>query len=123
LHELRTPLNAILSWAHVLDTDDLRSDVVRQRQALRAIARNAATQVRLVNDLLDVSRIISGKMRLQIAPTRLSAVVTPRHIAGCVHASSTIRRPGQKSRCHTRRRPSITMITRDCNGDDWAVEA
>jgi PAS domain S-box-containing protein len=74
-HELRTPLNAILGWAHVLETEDLHLDVARQRHALRAIARNAAVQVRLVNDLLDVSRIISGKMRLQIGPTRLSAVV------------------------------------------------
>jgi CheY-like chemotaxis protein len=74
-HELRTPLNAIVGWAHVLDTDDLHLDAARQRHALRAIARNAAVQVRLVNDLLDVSRIISGKMRLQMAPTRLRSIV------------------------------------------------
>ena len=69
-HELRTPLNAILGWAHLLEMEDLKLDETKQRRALRAIARNAQVQVELVNDLLDVSRIISGKMRLRIGPTQ-----------------------------------------------------
>jgi PAS domain S-box-containing protein len=74
-HELKTPLNAILGWAHLLDMDDLKLDETKQRRAVRAIARNAQMQVELVNDLLDVSRIISGKMRLRIGPTDLPAVL------------------------------------------------
>src|SRR4051812_5492342 len=74
-HELRTPLNAILGWAHLLQHSDLYLDEIKQRRALAAIERNAQIQVQLVNDLLDVSRIISGKMRLQVAPAHLPAVV------------------------------------------------
>ncbi|MGE3508214.1 MAG: PAS domain S-box protein [Vicinamibacterales bacterium] len=74
-HELRTPLNAILGWTHLLESDELRFDPEKQRRALRAIARNAAAQAQLVNDLLDVSRIISGKMRLHITRVRLADVI------------------------------------------------
>ena len=74
-HELRTPLNAILGWAHLLELNGLDLDPTRQRYALRTIARNAQIQVQLVDDLLDVSRIISGKMRLQIQPTGLAEVL------------------------------------------------
>ncbi|MGD0140603.1 MAG: ATP-binding protein [Tepidisphaeraceae bacterium] len=63
-HELRTPLNAIVGWAHLLlqgklDPNDLR-------QGLATIERNARVQTRLIEDLLDMSRIISGKLRLDI---------------------------------------------------------
>ena len=74
-HELRTPLNAILGWAHLLELNGLELDQTRQRYALRTIARNAQIQVQLVDDLLDVSRIISGKMRLQVQPTGLAEVL------------------------------------------------
>jgi PAS domain S-box-containing protein len=74
-HELRTPLNAILGWAHLLELKGLDLDESRQRRAVRTIARNAEIQVQLVDDLLDVSRIISGKMRLQIRATNLSEVL------------------------------------------------
>jgi PAS domain S-box-containing protein len=74
-HELRTPLNAILGWAHLLRHSELYLDERKQRRALAAIERNAQVQVQLVNDLLDVSRIISGNMRLRIAPAHLPAVV------------------------------------------------
>jgi len=62
-HELRTPLNAILGWAEVLTRQAQGSD---HRQGLQAIERNARLQAQLINDLLDVSRITSGKMRLDI---------------------------------------------------------
>jgi PAS domain S-box-containing protein len=74
-HELRTPLNAILGWAHLLELKALDLDESRQRLAIQTIARNAQIQVQLVDDLLDVSRIISGKMRLQIQSARLSEIL------------------------------------------------
>jgi PAS domain S-box-containing protein len=75
-HELRTPLNAILGWVHLLETEGLELDEPRRRRAIRTIARNAMVQVQLVDDLLDVSRIISGKMRLQIGPVVLADVLS-----------------------------------------------
>ena len=61
-HELRTPLNAILGWSHLLRADTLAAD--KREKALESVERNAIAQARLVDDLLDVSRIISGKMHL-----------------------------------------------------------
>lgn len=62
-HELRTPLNAILGWARILN--DRTLDPNRLRHALGVIERNANVQLQLINDLLDVSRIISGKLELK----------------------------------------------------------
>ncbi len=62
-HELRTPLNAILGWARMLNAGTVASE--KREKALAAIERNAIAQARLVDDLLDVSRIISGKMRIE----------------------------------------------------------
>jgi signal transduction histidine kinase/CheY-like chemotaxis protein len=73
-HELRTPLNAIVGWAHLLVGGGL--EPVRQKTAADTILRNANAQVRLVEDLLDVSRIISGKLHLQLAPVDLAGVVS-----------------------------------------------
>ena len=72
-HELRSPLSAILTWASLLRTG--RLDERRTKQAVEAIERNTRLQVRLIEDLLDVSRIISGKMRLEFALVDLGAVV------------------------------------------------
>ncbi len=60
-HELRTPLNAILGWTHVLQKRELGTEAAR---GLAAIERNAKTQTRLISDILDVSRINLGKLRL-----------------------------------------------------------
>ncbi len=70
-HELRTPLTAILGWAELL-----RGELSREEfeTGLEVIQRNAETQAQLINDLLDMSRIISGKIRLDIAPTDLLRV-------------------------------------------------
>jgi PAS domain S-box-containing protein len=74
-HELRTPLNAILGWAHVL-TSSPALDPVRAMRGLEVIRRNAEAQQRLVEDLLDVSRIITGKLRIDLRrPVRLSTIV------------------------------------------------
>src|SRR5215475_4572848 len=72
-HELRSPLSAILTWASLLRTG--RLDQRRTKQAVEAIERNTRLQVRLIEDLLDVSRIISGKMRLEFTLVDLGAVV------------------------------------------------
>jgi signal transduction histidine kinase/ActR/RegA family two-component response regulator len=71
-HELRTPLNAIVGWVHLLRTGHLPADEVRH--ALERIDRNAHAQARLVQDLLDVSRITSGKLLLDIRPMDLASV-------------------------------------------------
>jgi signal transduction histidine kinase/ActR/RegA family two-component response regulator len=72
-HELRTPLNAILGWAHLLRTGTM-SDAQHQ-QGLEVIERNARAQTQLIEDLLDMSRIISGKMRLDIQSVDPSAFI------------------------------------------------
>src|SRR5258706_16486482 len=63
-HELRTPLNAILGWSRMLRSGLLSME--KMPRALETIERNTLAQGRLVDDLLDVSRIISGKMRLEV---------------------------------------------------------
>ncbi|MBS2011346.1 MAG: PAS domain S-box protein [Deltaproteobacteria bacterium] len=71
-HELRTPLNAILGWARLLSSG---LDETRREQATKTIERNADAMRQLIDDLLDVSRIISGKMRLQVEPVDLALVI------------------------------------------------
>ena len=63
-HELRTPLNAILGWSQVLRRKPMGPD--EQRAALETIERNARAQAELINDLLDMSRIVSGRIRLDV---------------------------------------------------------
>lgn len=72
-HELRTPLNAILGWANILRTNQL--DAATQTQGLETIERNARAQSKLINDLLDVSRILTGKLRLDLRPLELAGVL------------------------------------------------
>ncbi|HEX3702594.1 MAG TPA: ATP-binding protein [Vicinamibacterales bacterium] len=72
-HELRTPLNAIMGWAEMLLRGHLRPE--RVNHALVTIAANAKRQSLLIEDLLDVSRIISGKVRLELADTDLEEVI------------------------------------------------
>lgn len=73
-HELRTPLNAILGWARILRLNQLEGE--QFDSALETIERNARSQTQLVEDLLDISRMISGKLRLEVRPTDLAGVVT-----------------------------------------------
>src|SRR2546421_280615 len=72
-HELRTPLTAILGWASMLR--DGRLDERGSRAALEIIERNARTQQQIVDDILDVSRSITGQLRLEAEPTDLRRVV------------------------------------------------
>jgi signal transduction histidine kinase/ActR/RegA family two-component response regulator len=72
-HELRTPLNAILGWATMLASHEMSPGEVEQGH--QTILRNAKAQAQLVNDLLDLSRIVTGRMRIEPQPVRLAAVV------------------------------------------------
>ena len=72
-HELRSPLNPILGWAKLLRTG--RLDGTKTQQALETIERNAKLQAQLIEDLLDVSRILQGKMTLNVAIVNLAATI------------------------------------------------
>ena len=71
-HELRTPLNAILGWAHVVRSGAATPEQVRS--GLDAIDRNARVQVKLIDELLDMSRIVSGKLQLDLHPVDLAQI-------------------------------------------------
>jgi PAS domain S-box-containing protein len=71
-HELRTPLNAIFGWARILRTRDLDTGTAH---AVEVIQRNAEAQVRLIEEVLDVSRIVKGKMTLASEPLDVAAIV------------------------------------------------
>ena len=73
-HELRSPLNPILGWSQLLRRGKL--DGVRTAQALETIERNAQLQSQLIEDLLDISRIMSGKLTLVAVPVNLSFVIS-----------------------------------------------
>jgi PAS domain S-box-containing protein len=72
-HELRTPLNAIFGWARMLQTGTVGGGTTQR--AVEAIVRNATAQVQLIDDLLDVSRIITGNMRLDLRPVDIKTVI------------------------------------------------
>ncbi|HSH92857.1 MAG TPA: ATP-binding protein, partial [Roseimicrobium sp.] len=72
-HELRTPLNAILGWSHILSLG--KSNETQLSEGLRTIERNARAQTQIIEDLLDMSRIISGKVRLDVQRVSLANVV------------------------------------------------
>ena len=72
-HELRTPLNAILGWSHLLTTG--RADAAMVERAIGVIRNNATAQSQLIEDILDVSRIIGGKLRLNIGRVQLREVI------------------------------------------------
>jgi CheY-like chemotaxis protein len=72
-HELRTPMNAILGWAQLLREGKL--DAATTARAVQTIDRNARVQTQLISDILDVSRIVSGKLRLDIRPVELVRAV------------------------------------------------
>jgi PAS domain S-box-containing protein len=72
-HELRTPLTAILGWARMLSAGQL--DEANQQRAIETIERNAHAQSQLIEDILDVSRVISGKLRLEVRPLDLTTVI------------------------------------------------
>jgi PAS domain S-box-containing protein len=89
-HELRTPLNAMLGWATILTSHGGRPyDEAKLARGLEVIERNARAQERLVGDLLDMSRIISGKLRLSLQRTEISSVI---------HAAADVVRPAAEAK-------------------------
>jgi signal transduction histidine kinase len=72
-HELRTPLNAILGWSRLLATGHL--DEPTSRRAIETIERNTRLQAQLIEDLLDISRIVTGKLRLEFKTVELGSIL------------------------------------------------
>jgi len=72
-HELRTPLSAILGWSHLVRTGKL--DEPQLSRAFETIERNARSQSQLIDDLLDVSRIITGKLQIEPRPVDLCRII------------------------------------------------
>jgi PAS domain S-box-containing protein len=72
-HELRTPLTSVLGWATLLRTGEVEETHIPR--AIETIERNARSQARLIDDLLDVSRIITGNLRLDLRPINLAPIV------------------------------------------------
>ncbi len=85
-HELRTPLTSILGWAGMLKTGKLNSSTTLR--ALDSIERNAKAQSRLIDDLLDISRIITGKVRLDARPVNVGGLLEAAVDAARVAASA-----------------------------------
>ena len=82
-HELRTPLNAMLGWVQLLRIHS--DDVAMRNHAIDVVERNARTQVQIVADMLDVSRIITGQMRLALSRVDLPLVIR----CGCEALAAT----------------------------------
>lgn len=72
-HELRTPLNAILGWLQIIRTANVEPDVLQR--AMASIERNARLQARVVEDLIELSRVVTGKLQLRTKPVDLRGVV------------------------------------------------
>jgi signal transduction histidine kinase/CheY-like chemotaxis protein len=72
-HELRNPLNAVSGWAKMLERGQLSEE--QSRRAIQIIVRNAAVQVRLIDDLLDMTSVVSGRMRLAVQAVDLRSVI------------------------------------------------
>ncbi|RCW76296.1 hybrid sensor histidine kinase/response regulator [Pseudorhodoferax soli] len=105
-HELRTPLSAILGWVHILRRrhPDAAGDLAK---GIAVIERNARAQSQLVDDLLDMSRIVSGKLQLDLQP------VAP---LGCIEAAIETVRPAAEAagvRIETRLDPGLGMVSAD----------
>ena len=113
-HELRTPLNAVLGWTHILLGQKVDRELMTR--ALHVIDRNAVAQARLIDDMLDMARIVTGKLRLEMAPVdlvaaTLAAVDVVRAVgAGQEHHDpESAREPGRGSSPATR-----TACSRSC---------
>ena len=72
-HEIRTPLNAIIGWSHLLRSG--RLDQATAARAVETIDRNAKSQAQLIEDILDASRIVTGKLRLNNEPVDIASVI------------------------------------------------
>ena len=73
-HEIRTPLSAVLGWIHLLKVRE--PDAATVKRAVEVIERNAKSQLTLITDMLDMARVSSGKMRLELAHVNMTAIVS-----------------------------------------------
>ena len=97
-HELRTPMTAILGWSRMMTSGKLDED--RQRRAIETIDRNARSQAQLIEDLLDISRIVSGRLRIEFKPVDMAVV-----IAAAVEAA----RPAAEAKRFESKRLSVPL--------------
>jgi signal transduction histidine kinase len=109
-HELRTPLTAIYGWVRMLSSDLVPPE--QRGNALTAIERNVRAQTRLIDDLLDVSRAITGKIRLDAHPVNVVDIVT---------SSVATLRPALEAR-HLRLTTSLDPETGDILADADRVQ-
>ncbi|MBW4581818.1 MAG: PAS domain S-box protein [Tildeniella nuda ZEHNDER 1965/U140] len=106
-HELRSPLNPILGWSRLLQTS--RLDEAQTAEALKTIERNARLQAELIEDLLDVSRILQGKLSLNVAPVVLTTTIQA--------AIETVRLAADAKaiQIQTRLEPNVRYVAGDAN--------
>lgn len=106
-HELRTPLNSMLGWAAMVRQNNYNTEIMRR--AFEVVERNARNQNQIISDILDVSRIITGKLNLNLQPVELSAAVQA--------AIDTIRpaADAKRIRLETDFEPDAEMITGDAD--------
>ena len=106
-HELRSPLNPILGWSRLLQTR--KFNAARTAEALATIERNAKLQAELIEDLLDVSRILQGKLSLNVAPVALASTIQA--------AMETVRLAAEAKsiQMHTRLEPEVGVVSGDAS--------
>ncbi|MEH2184551.1 PAS domain-containing protein [Nostoc sp.] len=104
-HELRSPLNPILGWTQLLRNGSL--DAAKTAQAIETIERNAKLQVQLIEDLLDLSRVLRGKLSLNVMPVNLDQVI--------LAALETVRLSAEAKSLHIQ--TTLAPLTRPVNGD------
>jgi signal transduction histidine kinase len=84
-HELRTPLNAILGWLQIIQTTAPGKNTVKR--ALESLERNARTQARVVEDLIDISRVVTGKLQLRAEPMDPAGAPSRRRLTWSIRPS------------------------------------
>jgi signal transduction histidine kinase len=106
-HELRSPLNAMLGWVQVLRQTEVTPDV--QEKALETIERSARTQARMIEDLLDISRIVNGRLQLNKEPVEIATVV---------RAAADLMRPAAEAKqitLATELDPAVSLVAGDAD--------
>jgi len=102
-HELRTPLTTILGWAHMLRLGPMSDDVMRT--ALETIEKSAKTQAALIDDILDLSKVVTGKLALEMAPVDLAEIAES--------AMETVRHAAEAKNVHVELLAQPTIVTGD----------
>lgn len=106
-HEIRTPLNSVLGWIRLFRSRSLNPEIVAR--GLDALERNAEAQAQILEDMLDMARVVQGRLQLQMSPTDVSAVIAA--------VIDTIRPAAQAKRIHihTQLDPTIDRLVCDPN--------